>query len=174
MQADVAVFRALNGLVGSGGLLDALVIFCARFLPYIAILVVIWHLWLKRRDIFSLLDQGFAVFAPAILSCFVFTQILKEIIARPRPFMSLPGVHLLVNIDGFAFPSAHAAFFFALGLAMFYLDKAFGKRILVIAVVISVARVVAGVHYPLDILGGAVLGLLVAYFVNLWSQRSLQ
>jgi undecaprenyl-diphosphatase len=171
MAIDVSLFRFLNGLSDGGGLFDAFVIFCARFLPYLVILVVAWHLWLKRREVGDLVEKGFQIFAPAVASCFVLGIILKELVARPRPFMSLPGVNLLVGVDGYAFPSAHAAFFFSLGLTVFFWDQTFGKRLILAAVVIGIARVVAGMHYPLDILGGAAIGLLVSYIMNIWRLR---
>lgn len=174
MQADVTIFRALNGLVGSGGFFDALVIFCARFLPYVFVLVVAWHLWLLRKDLVDLLWRFFDLFAPAMTASLVLGSILKELISRPRPFMSLPGVDLLVNVDGFAFPSSHASFFFALGFSVYLVDKVFGKRLLVAAAVISLARVMGGMHFPLDIVGGAVLGIGVSYIAYLWLLRSSQ
>ena len=72
---------------------------------------------------------------------------------------------LTVPADG-AFPSQHAALAFALGVTIFMHDRKVGWFYLIGAIAIGIARVVANVHYPVDIIGGALLGTLVAVIVE--------
>ncbi|MBE0465883.1 MAG: phosphatase PAP2 family protein [Candidatus Desulforudis sp.] len=88
--------------------------------------------------------------------------ILKEVFARLRPFDVYPDVELLTRPpSGYSFPSAHASTSFA-AVAVFWWcrpRRLFRIAALVLAALISCARVYVGVHYPLDVLGGAVWGL---------------
>ena len=73
---------------------------------------------------------------------------------------------MLVDDPLGAFPSSHATVFAALGMAIYLRDKKAGRWFLAGAVVIGLARIVAGVHYPLDILAGFLLGGLVAVIAH--------
>lgn len=91
--------------------------------------------------------------------------LLKELFARPRPFEAYPDVELLVPTpSGWSFPSSHAATFAAAAAILWrrYAHPAARAGVTVLGVLISCSRVYVGVHYPLDILGGAALGLFTA------------
>ncbi len=94
------------------------------------------------------------------------SQLLKKIIARPRPCHILEDIHLLVNCGaGFAMPSSHAAN--AFGQAMFFAlaVRRSSVYILCFASLVALSRVFVGVHYPFDILAGAALGSLLGWIV---------
>lgn len=88
-------------------------------------------------------------------------EALRLFIHRPRPFVADPSIVPLISEASFSFPSGHAAFFFALSTVIYLHNKRLGIWFYVTSAVIGVARVAAGVHYPTDILGGAVLGIAV-------------
>lgn len=100
---------------------------------------------------------------------------LKDSIARPRPFNDIPETIMRVGKGGSgSMPSSHSANWFA-GLTVFWL---FYRRswifFLPIACIVSFSRVYNGVHYPSDVVAGALLGvsyaLLIVYSLNvLWS-----
>lgn len=82
---------------------------------------------------------------------------------RPRPYEALGSVHLFVAPSGDpSFPSDHATAAFAIAVALLLRNRRVGVVALMMAVVLSVSRVAVGVHYPSDILGGAVIGSLAA------------
>ncbi len=90
-------------------------------------------------------------------------HLIKFWIKRPRPFLAVPGARLLLEFKNSpSFPSGHAAVAFAIALtvARFYPRRA--PWWLGWALLVSYTRVYVGEHYPVDVLGGALLGLVVA------------
>jgi undecaprenyl-diphosphatase len=93
-------------------------------------------------------------------------HVLKPLIARPRPCMALPDVHLLVGLKrSFSFPSAHAANFFATATIFNYFYPKYRWVYFIAAFLVALSRVSIGVHYPLDIIAGGILGACCALFV---------
>jgi membrane-associated phospholipid phosphatase len=87
------------------------------------------------------------------------TGLLKILFERPRPFESLPIDSLSMPGSLDSFPSGHATFYMALALVVYRYHKKAGVFFIGCAVIVSVSRIITGVHYPVDILGG----WLVAY-----------
>lgn len=105
--------------------------------------------------------------AAAVLARGVLTEGIRYFYHRLRPFdnSQLENVRKLIEKSASegSFPSGHAAFYFAIAFAVYFFDRRLGQLALFLAVVLSLARVYLGVHYPSDILGGAILGLVSAF-----------
>jgi undecaprenyl-diphosphatase len=91
-------------------------------------------------------------------------KVISELVDRSRPFVVDPsGVHLF---SGHAadpgFPSDHATGAFAVAMAIYLRNRAWGTAALIAATVLSIGRVAIGVHFPSDVLAGAVLGCVAA------------
>jgi undecaprenyl-diphosphatase len=96
------------------------------------------------------------------VSAWVIAEVLKNIVARPRPFIALPDISPLINVAGqLSFPSSHAAALMALALATRRLYPSLGNWCVALVVLIGVARVAAGVHWASDVVAGFVLGIIV-------------
>lgn len=91
-------------------------------------------------------------------------ELLKYLVLRPRPYTVLQGVHQLGMLNSYSFPSGHATEVF---VACVILGKKYGYLIifLIIAFLVSFSRVYIGVHYPSDVIGGALVGVGVAILV---------
>ncbi|MBM4179350.1 MAG: phosphatase PAP2 family protein [Ignavibacteria bacterium] len=90
-------------------------------------------------------------------------HLLKEVVGRPRPYLVLPDIHKLIGSGGGSFPSNHAM---NNAFIAFILSAWFPRwRTLLwgVALLIMFTRLYCGVHYPSDILGGAVIGASVAF-----------
>jgi undecaprenyl-diphosphatase len=85
--------------------------------------------------------------------------LLKSLFARPRPYNELQNVRLLVACTGsFSFPSGHAAASFAVASIIGHFFRRAAIPAFFIAVLVAFSRIYVGVHYPSDVLGGAVWG----------------
>lgn len=97
---------------------------------------------------------------------------VRAFYSSPRPFMT-KGVMPLIDKSNEAlssFPSAHAAVFFALGTFLYFYHTRLGALYLIGAALIGIARVMAGVHWPLDIVAGAALGVASAHLIKWFTQ----
>ena len=171
---NVSGFRLINDLAGHNVWLDKFMIFAADKMGYLLILFILVLFW--KSSYFK--RVVFVSFGSAVVSRFVFVTIIRHFIHSPRPFLVLQNMHQLVSEDGFSFPSGHASFYFALATAVYlynnrakpssglYGHKKAGYIYLILAGLMGVARIFVGVHWPLDILGGAVLGVVVACVVE--------
>jgi membrane-associated phospholipid phosphatase len=93
---------------------------------------------------------------------------VSRLVDRPRPFVADPAVQLFAHHAADpGFPSDHATAAFAIAVALLLRHRAWGAVVMAFAVVLAVARVAMGVHYPSDVVGGAALGTLVA--LVLWA-----
>ena len=105
-------------------------------------------------------------FLAALVARYGITSPLHHLFMRPRPFVVYQVNQLIVYaVDKSSFPSGHAAFFFGLAMVVYFYNKKAGWWFLSAALLISLARVFVGVHYPLDILVGALIGLLSGWVV---------
>jgi len=89
-------------------------------------------------------------------------QVIGMVILRPRPYYTIP-THLLIGrtLDT-SFPSDHATFAFAIAAMLWQVNWRLSIALLLLSALMGFARVFVGAHYPLDILGGAALGIGVS------------
>jgi undecaprenyl-diphosphatase len=160
--ADAALFRLINGQ-GQNLFFDWLMPFVTELKNFTFVLIALglWILWKERKaGIVFLIFTGVTLTITDQLS----SQVLKEIIGRVRPCHVLENVRMLTDCNtSYSFPSSHAVNIFA---AAWFLAQPLGKAAPVsfgIAAIVAYSRVYIGIHYPLDVIGGAAIGLLVAW-----------
>lgn len=115
-----------------------------------------------------------AIFA-AVFSRFFIVEIIRYLIPRARPFVNNQ-INLLIdyNPSESSFPSGHASFFFALAMVIYLYNKTLGALLFASAFLISVARIFIGVHWPMDIFVGAVVGAVIGWLIFKISQKPLK
>ena len=105
---------------------------------------------------------GVCVLSAYIIAYYVGDGILKDLIARPRPCMVDESVSLLVSRpSSFSCPSVHSMLAFASAASVFWFHKKTGIVTLIFAALIGLSRMYFFVHYPSDVLFGALLGFAI-------------
>lgn len=114
---------------------------------------------------------------PLIILCDQFSNnVIKPYFERIRPCNTLSGVHLLVGCtQAYSFPSIHAVNNFAAAVLFSSFYPKVKYFLFAGAFIVSVSRIFVGVHYPFDVIGGAVIGilfsLLIIYFWRLLNSK---
>ncbi|MCX6751569.1 MAG: phosphatase PAP2 family protein [Candidatus Nomurabacteria bacterium] len=155
------IFFFFYNLAHQSAFLDKVIIFFADTFPYIVILLAVIYLFFYKKN----WKDFFIIFISSGLAWFI-SYILKILIHTPRPFDVFPKVVSLFSETGYAFPSGHATFFMALAFSIFFNHKKVGYIFIFFALLIGLARIIAGVHFPIDILGGYIVGFVIAFFLK--------
>lgn len=92
------------------------------------------------------------------------STILKPLVARPRPFVQNPEVTMLIpKLSSYSFPSGHSASSFCAAVYLFGWNKKAGSLALIVAALIAFSRLYFYMHFPTDVLCGALLGSIIGY-----------
>jgi len=118
---------------------------------------------------------GFAMGLTLLLGVIMVSGVLKPLVDRPRPYVADEGLkHLLAwgeMTSDASFPSGHTTASVGAAVTLFLNHKKWGIAALVLAVFVSLSRLFLVVHYPTDVLAGAVVGscfaLLSHYLIGL-------
>jgi len=111
---------------------------------------------------------GITLFLAALLS---FT--IKSVVYKDRPFRVYDTIEKLSDGGSSSFPSGHTleAFAMATALAMLFRNRKIGIPAIIWAIMVGYSRMALGVHYPTDVLAGAVLGILLAAGIDFVFRR---
>lgn len=160
---DLHLFRMINGDL-SNAVFDSLMPFITDPGPFvipltlIGIGLVVWGGW-----------KGRLLVVMALLLLVVSNAVseqLKQLFQRPRPCLALETVRLLVGCSktNFSFPSSHATNITAQALLFAFFYRPIAVPLFVVAAAVGYSRVYVGVHYPLDVVGGILVGLACGVF----------
>lgn len=174
MDVEADIVRALYDFVAGHPLFGSATAFVANQGPILLGLTVLIGLAWPGIDA----GRRLQILATVLLSAaFAFSLglLLEHLLSRPRPFVALNLTPLFPHATDSSFPSDHALVGVALALPLLLWRRAFGTTALIVALLVGTARIGAGVHYPSDILGsallGAVIGLSVAWAVRAVAER---
>lgn len=166
-RAEGVVFEVVNG--SPGGVSAALwpIMQLGSVVAAVAVAVVCVAVWRRPRPALDVLVAGLGASSLA--------QVLKAIVERGRPAAYVADATVrLHGVDGWGFPSGHAAIAFAVATALApWVGRGGRVALYVAATLVALARVTHGVHLPADVVGGAGLGLLCGLAARLLFDRTL-
>ena len=172
-----SIFFFFYNLAHQSAFIDGIIIFFAVYFIYLAIflagLFLLFHFRVlpAENPIKEFINKwkGFIPVSASVFLALGLAVAMKNLIHTLRPLEAL-GVQPLFLQTGYAFPSGHTLIASAIAFSLFFTHKKAGYAFMLFALLIGMARVMAGVHFPIDILGGFILGgitaYLVAYFVK--------
>jgi undecaprenyl-diphosphatase len=136
---------------------DLFITFIASFLIWFmfAGLFVLWIIdgRVKKEQVLHALLAAFAGW--------LISEIVKSVFNTKRPFVTNGGSPATITTpQDAAFPSGHSTAAFALAVSIWLHDKKIGAIYMVSALLVALGRILANVHYPLDIVVGALIGTL--------------
>lgn len=165
---DLKVLNYVNQFAGRWAWLDLAGQFFAEN-AIVVLFALVLLFWFFDKDTQKKKNRYAVILAleSIIIGRGILTVLIRSFLPRVRPFVE-NHITLLINQSPLeaSFPSGHAVMAFTLSLPFLIYNRKAGIWFFLLAVLISVSRVFAGVHYPSDILGGFVLSLIVVLFLN--------
>jgi undecaprenyl-diphosphatase len=166
---NLEVFNAIHGLAGRYRLLDGLGVFAADILPYLMVLAALYFAFTMRgwrQRIFVAVEGALAV----LLAHDIINATIRYFYPRLRPFAMLDFTPLLLGkTPDNSFASGHMTIFFAISTVMFCINRKWGICFAVLSLIMGIGRIFVGIHWPIDILAGAGIGIfsgLLVYFLT--------
>ena len=109
--------------------------------------------------------NGFLVLFSLLADLILCNKMLKPLFDRTRPYYVLDYEPLIPPVGDASFPSGHTAVSFAAATAIYAINRKWGIAAYAFAVLMGFSRLYLGVHFPLDVLGGALVGTVAAEIV---------
>lgn len=159
---DSYLFNLVNQYALRWDALDAIGIALAEYLGYALILFIVIFVIVNSK---KYLKMAVETIIAGAFARFGMVSFIRWIWERPRPFIE-NNVNLLLEHNAPAFPSGHAAFFFAISTIVYYYNKRIGVLFFLSSILIVIARVFSGIHWPTDILAGAVVGIFSGWLIH--------
>lgn len=163
LQLDKTLFYILNTKV-TASFLDFFMPFITTKTNFIEVIIFAWLMIFivgTRKDRKTLI-----IVVLAVLLSDLATDVLKNLIHRVRPCNALADARILAGCtESFSFPSGHATNVFAAAVYLSYFYRRYLPIFLVLASLVAYSRIYVGVHYPLDVVGGIVVGSVGAILV---------
>ena len=165
---DETLFLWLNGFVGQAPAFDALIeIVVSDYLVPVALALTLLALWFAA-DTASRSRYQLGVFA-AVLALALANgsiEILNNFLFRDRPFVDHEVSLLFYEPTDSSFPANAAALAFGVSTAVWVFNRRVGSALLAVSATYAFSRVYAGVHYPLDVIAGALIGVVAALIAH--------
>lgn len=159
----------INGIANKSAVLDQIVILVAEYLPFVFIAILLYLWFINKQD--SRNKALYAVYSSII--GLAMNLAITLVYFHPRPFMNKVGTMLINHLPETSFPSDHTTFMLSIALLLLFVKetRAIGIALTILGIVGGLARVVCGIHYPLDIIGSFIVAIGSSLFVIAFQSR---
>ncbi|EOO19234.1 undecaprenyl-diphosphatase [Bacillus cereus] len=160
-QLNIDAFRAINNLGKQYSSLNSTMVFLAEYMVYFLGLIIIAYWFTQSRKNKMMIIQAIVAFVTAE----IIGKLAGNLHLNYQPFSVLPNVNKLVDhaVDN-SFPSDHTILFFSICFSFWLVRKKARWLWLVLAFCVAISRIWVGVHYPFDVITGALIGIISALF----------
>ena len=151
------LYQLMLNYIHQHSLLERNIIFLCHYLPYITFGLypcLLIYLFFIKSDLLLI-----TIIKP--LSAFLFVTLFRKIINRKRPYETMQINPLFRHKSGESFPNRHTVSAFIIALVCFYVNIYLGIFALFIAIMISISRILAGVHYISDVIASIVIAVII-------------
>ncbi|MEH6944496.1 phosphatase PAP2 family protein [Bacillus sp. JJ722] len=166
---DYKIFRAINQFTGQNRLIDTMMITISRKMRYLFLFILLL-MWIRNNHrrivLLTFISVGVTLLLEVCINRFYF---------KPRPFVN----HIVNTLPPFpssqssSFPSRHTTLAFAAATSVMIYKRVLGSVLIILAFLTGLSRIWMGQHYPLDIVGSALLGSLTSIIVK-WGTNKVK
>lgn len=162
MIVDTNLFFQIFSLHNQFPWLTPIMVIVTKYLNYLSFLIgtiIAYKAGTKERKAWVLMVGGLILIYPVI-------QLIRLFIQEPRPFLTFHLTPLITPPADLSFPSGHASFMGVIAAAFLITRSKWSWLFIFLALLVGFSRIYVGVHYPLDVLTGFVLGFLIVWGVK--------
>ncbi|WP_242220897.1 undecaprenyl-diphosphatase [Bacillus cereus group sp. BfR-BA-01380] len=165
------IFQWINDLAGRSSFLDRGMIFITNSVPYVVIAFMLF-LWFTANKEKRAEKQYTAMYI--VFSCLLglsINAILHLVYYHPRPFVAHHVHQLIPHPADSSFVSDHSVLVFSITCTLLLRNDSWKYPVLVWAIIVGISRVFVGVHYPADVIGGALISYGASLLVMKFSKK---
>jgi Membrane-associated phospholipid phosphatase len=164
---NMELFRLINNLANKNTVLDKIMIFFSKDVPYIfmAVIAIVFILGITKKNC----DYRKVVFNTFVITVInlILSFIIGGIYYVDRPFIHNKVNLLLPHATDASLPSDHATGTMSIALGLTKYNKLLGRMLTVISIIVGFSRVYVGHHYPMDVIGAYIIVFGTSYLYNL-------
>ncbi len=178
INIDQNLFLFINSFAGKSPFFDGLAKLMVNefFIPTILALMIfgIWFYWDSSKDKDLKQKSVLSGVIAVLIGSMVFVSLINNLVQRSRPFENQEVNLLFYMPTDPSFPSNATVVAFALATAIYLAEKRFGWIAFFLAGFYGILRIFVGIHFPLDIIAGAIIGLGSVLLVNFFDKILMQ
>jgi len=167
LKMNMELFRLINDLANKNTVLDGIMIFFSKYVPYIfmAVIAIVFILGItkKNSDYRKVAVNTFVITVINLVLSFI----IGGIYYVDRPFVHNEVNLLFTHTKDASFPSDHATGTMSIALGIGKYSRLFSIVLTILSVIVGFSRVYVGHHYPMDVIGAYIIVFVTSHIYNL-------